>query len=146
MSDTDQSAQPAPRADLNPEPIPSGPTPTAADAPVAVGGFDFNHPTIISLLYLSAALLGITGLVGVVLAYVWRGEAHAEWETSHYEYLIRTFWIALVGTVVSMLLMLVLVGFVLLMAVGVLVLVRCVMSLVNAQKRQPMPNPGTLFV
>lgn len=146
MSDTDQSAQPAPRADLNPEPIPSGPTPTAADAPAAASGFDFNHPTIISLLYLSAALLGITGLVGVVLAYVWRGEAHAEWETSHYEYLIRTFWIALVGTVVSMLLMLVLVGFVLLMAVGVLVLVRCVMSLVNAQKRQPMPNPGTLFV
>ncbi len=152
MNDTDQSAHPAPRADLGPEPVSSPipqptPSPTAAaDAPAAGSGFDFNHPTIISLLYLSAVVLGLTGLIGVVLAYVWRGEAHAEWETSHYEYLIRTFWIALAGTVVSVLLMIVLIGFVLLLAVGVLVLVRCVMSLVNAQKRQPMPNPGTLFV
>ena len=26
---------------------------------------------------------------------------------------------------------------------AVLVVVRCVLSLINAQKREPMPNPGT---
>jgi uncharacterized membrane protein len=42
--------------------------------------------------------------------------------------------------------MIVLIGFLMLVAVGVLVLVRCVMSLVAAQKQQPMPNPTSLFV
>lgn len=39
--------------------------------------------------------------------------------------------------------MLVLIGFILIFAVGVWVIVRCVLSLVNAQKRQPMPDPET---
>lgn len=140
MSDLDQSAQPAPRADLD-----QGPSPAAA-APPASSGFDFNHPTIISLLYLSSMVLGVTALVGVVLGYVWKGEAHADWESSHYDYLIRTFWIALIGSFVSFLLMIVLIGFLLLFAVWVLVVIRCVLSLVNAQKQQPMPNPRSLFV
>lgn len=106
-------------------------------------GFEFNHPTVVSLLYLVAPLLGVTAIVGVVLAYVWKGEAHAEWETSHYQYLINTFWLAVVGTLVSIVLMIVLIGLFLLFAVWVLVIVRCVLSLVNAQKRQPMPKPAT---
>lgn len=151
MSDIDPSAQPAPRADLGQGPA-SAPTPTPTPAPsstptpAAGSGFDFNHPTIISLLYLASMVLGVTAIVGVVLAYVWKGEAHAAWETSHYQYLIRTFWIGLVGALVGVMLMIVLVGFLLLFAVGVLVLVRCVLSLVNAQKRQPMPNPESLFI
>jgi uncharacterized membrane protein len=141
MSEIDQTAQPAPRGDLD-----QAPSPAAAATPASSSGFDFNHPTIISLLYLSSAVLGVTAIVGVVLAYVWKGEAHADWESSHYQYLIRTFWIGLVGSLVSVLFMIVLIGFLMLVAVGVLVLVRCVLSLVNAQKRQPMPNPDSLFV
>lgn len=141
MSDLDQSAQPAPRADLD-----QGPSPAAAAAPQASSSFDFNHPTIISLLYLSSVVLGVTAIVGVVLAYVWKGEAHADWESSHYQYLIRTFWIGLIGSFVSVLCMILLIGFLMLLAVFVLVLVRCVLSLVNAQKQQPMPNPTSLFV
>ena len=59
------------------------------------------------------------------------------------EYLIRTFWLALIGMAISVLLMLVLIGFILALGVGVLVVVRCVLSLINAQKRMPMPNPQT---
>lgn len=106
-------------------------------------GFDFNRPTIISLLYLASFLFGITALVGVVLAYVWKGEPAAEWELSHYRYLIRTFWIGFLGAIVGIVLMIVLVGFLILGAVAVLVIVRSVLSLVNAQKRQPMPNERT---
>lgn len=122
--------------DLSDLPNPAGPaTPSS--------GFDFNRPTIISLLYLSSFLLGITVIVGVVLAYVWKGEAHADWESSHYTYLIRTFWIAFLGSIISFILMLVLIGFLLWIAVAVLVIVRCVLSLINAQKQAPMPNPET---
>ena len=107
--------------------------------------FDFNNPTVISLLYLSSFFLGLTAIIGVVLAYVWKGDKHEEWQDSHYHYLINTFWIGLVGGAISLVLMLVLIGFLLLPLVGVLVIVRCILSLVNAQKRQPMPNPSTLL-
>jgi uncharacterized membrane protein len=122
--------------DFDPKPTESAPT----------SGFEFNNPTIINLLYLASYVTGVTGIVGVVLAYVWRGEARADWEVSHYEYAIRTFWIFLVGTIVGGILVLALVGFLILPAVAVLVIVRCVMSLLNAQKHAPMPNPGSWLV
>lgn len=121
-------------------------TPGAQSGPgatPAATSFDFNQPTIVSLLYLSSFILGVTSIVGVVLAYVWKGESKEEWEASHFQYLINTFWIGLVGSVISVILMLALIGFLLLPAVIVLVVVRCVLSLINAQKREPMPNPGT---
>jgi len=114
--------------------------------PTSAAGFEFNNPTIISLLYLASFVTGITGLVGVVLAFVWRGEPKAEWEVSHYDYLIRTFWIFLIGTIVGVILTIVLIGIPILIAVSVLVVVRCVMSLLAAQKRLPMPNPGSWTV
>lgn len=117
------------------------PDPRVPPPATATGGFDLNGPTIVSLLYLSAFLVGVTGIVGVVLAYIWKGEARDPWEASHYEYLIRTFWIGLIGSLIGLLLLLVLIGFVVLPAIAVLVVVRCVLSLVNAQKRAPMPNP-----
>lgn len=125
----------------NPEQKPQQSSP---QQPVSAS-FDFNNPTIVSLLYLSSFILGVTAIVGVVLAYVWRGEEHPDWQDSHYQYLINTFWIGLVGGFISVLLMLVLIGFLLIVAVAVLVVVRCVLSLINAQKQQPMPNPGTLL-
>ena len=122
---------------------PQGRPVTPPPPPTQSAGFDFNHPTIISLLYISSFVLGVTIIVGVVLAYVWKGEPHADWETSHYDYLIRTFWIGLIGSVISFVLMIVLIGFLLWIAVAVLVVVRSVLSLINAQKQMPMPNPET---
>jgi uncharacterized membrane protein len=113
--------------------------------PAQGASFDFNRPTIVALLYLVSPLVGITAIVGVVLAYVWRGEPHPDWEDSHYLYLIRTFWIGLLGSAICVVLMLVLIGFPLLAALAVLIIVRCVLALVNAQKRQPMPSPTTLL-
>lgn len=107
------------------------------------GGFDFNRPTIVALLYLGSFFVGVTALIGVVLAYVWKGEAAGNWEESHLRYLIRTFWIGLLGSVAGLLLAVVLIGFVILAGVAVLVIVRCVLSLVNAQKQAPMPRPDS---
>ena len=44
---------------------------------------------------------------------------------------------------VGVVLTIVLVGFFILLAVMALVVVRSVLSLINAQKHEPMPNPGT---
>ena len=136
----DLSGVPTPK----PTPSPSAPSPpSSGPSSPATSSCDFNQPTIISALYLSGFLLGVTWIVGVVLAYVWKGEAKAEWEASHYTYLIRTFWIGFIGTVISIFLMIVLIGFLLWAAVAVLMVVRCVLSLINAQKHEPMPNPET---
>lgn len=127
----------------------SSPEPTArpqATPPAATGGFDFNQPTIISLCYLASFITGITGLVGVVLAYVWKGEPKADWEVSHYQYLIRTFWIGLIGSIIGFVLLLVLIGIFVLLAVAALVGVRSVLSLINAQKHAPMPNPDSWLI
>ncbi len=110
------------------------------------GGFDLNRPTIVGLLYLGSFLVGITALVGVVLAYVWKGEEQAPWEVSHFQYLIGTFWIGLIGGVICAILMFVFIGFLLAVPLAALIIVRCVLSLVNAQKRLPMPNPDTWLV
>lgn len=128
-------------ADEMPKDLSGVPTPPPASP--AVSGFDFNRPTILSILYLSSFLLFVTAIIGVVLAYVWKGEPQADWEASHFAYAIRTFWIGFLGSIISIILMVVLIGFLLITAVGVLVVVRCVLSLINAQKQAPMPNPDT---
>ena len=126
--------------DVPPTPLDPPPPP-----PATSGGFDMNRPTIISLLYLSSFILGVTALIGVILAFVWKGEPHEDWEATHYQYLINTFWIGLVGTIVGIVTMIVLVGFLVLLATMALCIVRSVLSLIKAQKREAMPNPGTLF-
>ena len=108
-------------------------------------GFDFNQPTIINLLYLGSFLTGFSGLVGIVLAHVWQGENKEEWAVSHFTYMIRTFWISFVAFIVAFLLMFVVIGIFIMPLIGVWFGVRSVLSLVKAQKREPMPDPETLL-
>jgi uncharacterized membrane protein len=132
------------------KPRDAGTPPQQPGAPTAVGGFDFNMPTIVALLYLSSLAFGLTAIAGVVLAYIQKGDAAGRpergWEASHYQYLITTFWIGFLGILVGVLTIVVLVGFVILPAAAVLVVVRSIMSIIAAQKREPMPNPATWFV
>jgi uncharacterized membrane protein len=132
--------------DTTPQSTPETASPPRSTPPAATGGFDFNQPTIISLLYIASFITGITGIVGVILAFVWKGEPKADWEASHYQYLINTFWIGLIGSVVGVVLMIVLIGLLVLLAVAALVVVRSVLSLINAQKQAPMPNPGSWLI
>lgn len=126
---------------------PTQSTPVQRDTggpPAQESGFDMNRPSIISLLYLAGFVTGITGLVGVVLAHIWQGETQEEWMRSHYTYLIRTFWIALVAGLIAFVLSFVLIGMLLFPLIAVWVGVRSVLSLVKAQRREPMPDPLTL--
>lgn len=111
-----------------------------------VGGFEFNRPTIVGLLYLGSLITGISGIVGLVLAYVWRGEPHQPWEEAHYVYLIRTFWIGLAASVVGLVTIIIGIGVLICLATAIWVLVRSIASLVRAQRREAMPDPRTLMV
>ncbi len=105
--------------------------------------FQMNRPTIISLLYLGSFLAGITTIIGIILAYVWNGEAHEGWEDSHYRYHIRTFWMGIAWTVVAIIGTVVTLGlgaFILFPLVAIWFAVRAIKSLLAAQKRQPVQN------
>ena len=62
-------------------------------------GVTLQRPIIVSALYLLGMMNGVTVLIGLILAYVWRGEDGPEWENTHFTYLIRTFWIVFWGTI-----------------------------------------------
>ena len=106
-------------------------------------GFQLNRPTVISLLYLGSFLAGITTIIGIILAYVWNGEAHEVWEDSHYRYHIRTFWIGIAWTLVAITGSIVTFGmasFILFPLVAVWFVVRAIKSLLAAQKQEPVRN------
>ena len=136
MDDTQSAPKISPEPTIQPQGTP----------PATTSGFDLNQPTIISLLYVASFVTGITAIVGVILAYSWKGQPKAEWEVSHYRYLIRTFWGGLIGCIVGFVLLIVLIGIFVLLAVSAWMLVRSIMSIINAQKHAPMPNPDSWLI
>ncbi|MEL7198126.1 MAG: hypothetical protein AAGL10_07400 [Pseudomonadota bacterium] len=113
--------------------------------PTTNSGFDFNQPTIISLLYLGSFVTGISGLIGIVLAHVWQGENGDDWAASHFTYLITTFWVGFAASIIASILTFVLIGLLLFPLIFIWVGVRSVMSLIKAQRQEPMPDPKTLL-
>ena len=100
---------------------------------------------VIYVLYLASFVVGITGLIGIVIAYVNRGKAGG-WIETHYTWAIRTFWIALLGGFVSLLLLIVGIGFLLGLAVAIWVVVRCIVGLQAVGRREPIRDPQSWLV
>jgi len=97
---------------------------------------------IVYILYLSSLAFGMTSIVGVVMAYIYEGEAPA-WLKTHYRFQIRTFWIGLLYVVVGGILSLVFIGFAVLVFVAVWLVVRCVKGLQALERGQPVAKVGT---
>ncbi len=100
---------------------------------------------IVYVLYLASLLpflLGITSLVGVVMAYVYEGDA-PDWMKTHFRLQVRTFWIWLLGAIVGVPLSYIGIGFAVLVFLAVWVVVRCVKGLRFLDRREPYPDPAT---
>jgi uncharacterized membrane protein len=96
----------------------------------------------IYICYLASFLAGITAFVGVVLAYMNEGTGPA-WLDTHYRYQIRTFWIGMLYTFVGFVTILVLIGWIVLLATSIWLILRCARGLTWLDKRQPVPDPAT---
>lgn len=97
--------------------------------------------TLVYILYLVGLLVPVIPfIIGVVLAYMHR-ERMAGWLASHSEYQIRTFWMGLLYSFVSALLMIVLIGWLVYLAVVVWLVVRCVKGLQAVAREEPVANP-----
>jgi uncharacterized membrane protein len=97
---------------------------------------------IVYVLYLLSLAVGVTSLVGVVMAYVNVGDAPEPLRT-HYRFQIRTFWIGLVYAIVGSILLLVAVGGVVLLATAVWLVIRCAKGLKYLDRGQAYPDPST---
>lgn len=103
-----------------------------------------DQARIIYILYLVGFVVPITPLIGVVMAYLAKGEA-PEWLASHYTWQIRTFWIALAVSVVGLLLCLILIGFLVLLLELVWFIVRCVKGFQYLEKGEALPDSSSLL-
>lgn len=104
-----------------------------------------QNALVIYILYLVGFVIGITAIVGIVMAYLNRGKTGGFVE-SHYTWQIRTFWIALLASFVSAILFIVGIGFLLMLAVAVWVIVRVVKGLMALQKNEPIANPQSWWI
>ena len=107
---------------------------------------DTNMAKVIYVLYLIGLLTGgVTAIIGVVMAYVYRDSA-PDWLKTHYTLQIRTFWMALLYALISGVLCLILVGVVLFLVLAIWWIVRCVKGLKYLDERAPYADHlGWLF-
>lgn len=105
-------------------------------------------PTNVQVIYASYLLgfvVGVTPLIGIVIAYMNRGKAGG-WIETHYTWAIRTFWIGILYGLISLMLSLVLIGFLLMLAAAVWVVVRVVMGLQAVGRGEPIRNPESWLI
>ena len=106
---------------------------------VTEGSANTTIPNVIYVLYLLALVNGVTAVVGVVMAYIYRDGA-PEWLRTHYELQIRTFWMALLIGAIGVVLSWVFIGIPILLALAVWWIIRCVKGLRFVGERAPYPN------
>jgi len=121
--------------------FPALPPPPPPQTPPSPLSDDRQIAMIVYICYLGSFCAGgVPGLVGLILAYVNR-DTGPDWLKSHYRFQIRTFWIGLLYTVISLALSIVVIGIFLLIATFVWYIVRCALGLDKLLKREPYPNP-----
>src|SRR5262245_17641118 len=95
---------------------------------------------IIYILYFVAYFVGITALVGVIMAHVQKGSGDAMLDT-HYDFQIRTFWIGLLYAVVGFVLMFILIGFLVWAWAFIWSLIRNIKGILALNENRPIANP-----
>jgi uncharacterized membrane protein len=138
-------------ADVPITPTPGAPSPSLVSTTLVVYIL-FGIASVVPILAhgfpLILPLFGLIGIVGLVIAYVKRGEATGSWLASHYRWLIRTFWFSalwgVVGWIVFWVLLIILVGIVIAYAIWVAttvwVIYRVIRGYLLFKESQPVPG------
>ncbi len=94
---------------------------------------------VIYILLIISTLIGITGVIAVVMAYVNRDDC-ADWLQTHYRFQIRTFWIGLLYFSVGMITIHVMIGFLVLLFTFFWFVIRCAKGLKQLENNQAVNN------
>lgn len=103
---------------------------------------DGGNANLIYILYLAGLVVGITSIIGVVMAYMAK-DAAPDWLRSHYHNQINIFWKGLVYCIAGALLSIVLVGFLVLLFALIWYIVRVVKGMQAVSKGEAYPNPSS---
>lgn len=103
-----------------------------------------QYTLIAYILYLASLLMGITLFAGVIVAYVKKNEAVGTIYHDHLRYLIRTFWLLCLGTFIGFVLLIVLIGYLILIAVWLWFIYRMIVGFIKFNDNKPI-NPDSWF-
>src|SRR5437764_15353547 len=101
-----------------------------------------ENAKLIYILYLVSLIVGLTSIVGLIMAYVNRADA-PDWVRSHYRFQIGTFWIGLLYGAVSLITALIVIGIFFGMFTFVWWIVRCAKGLKQVGRGEAYEKPAT---
>lgn len=101
-----------------------------------------NYVFIAYVTYAVGLLILFTPVVGVIMAYVKRDEAQGTIYASHIDYLIKTFWVSLAGTVLGTFTTLILIGWLILLVTAIWFIYRVVIGLIKLNEDKPVSTQG----
>ena len=82
--------------------------------------------TVVYALQAASFFIGLTFIAAVIANYVKQGEVEGTWLESHFRWQIRTFWFSLLWSIIGFVLVLVLVGYLVLLADAIWVIYRII--------------------
>ena len=124
---------------------PHGENASGPEAPLPPLISNYGLVLTVYILYLVGFLTGITFLVGVVIAYLKRGQTDSVCET-HIQFQITTFWIGLSFFLVGLLTIYIGIGVLILICGIIWTLMRCVKGLLALNTREPIANPNSWWL
>ena len=105
-----------------------------------------SQPAMVAyLIYLVACFTAVPSLVAVVVAYIFRDGA-PDWLQTHYQYLIRTFWLMCLYIVIGIILWIFLIGMLVLALVPFWMGARCIVGIRALNEGRPISNPTSWII
>lgn len=97
-----------------------------------------NVTTAVYALQAASFFVGITGLIAIIINYVKLGDVQGTWLASHFRWQMRTFWYGVLWTVVGVITLFILIGYLVLLANAVWIIYRIVKGWLNLADNKPM--------
>lgn len=94
---------------------------------------------VIYILLIVGTIIGITGIIAVIMAYV-NNDDENDWLQTHYRFQIRTFWIGSLYVFIGVATSQFLIGYLILLFTFFWLIIRCAKGLKQLEKNQPVKN------
>lgn len=104
-----------------------------------------GNVNLIYILYLVSIIVGVTSIIGVIMAYMGRGKADPVM-ASHYTNQIHIFWKALLYSLIAFVLTFVLIGLLLFIGILIWYIIRIVKGMQALGRGEPAENPTSWFL
>lgn len=112
------------------------------ESDISVDAGSRGNANLIYILYLVSVIVGLTSVIGLIMAYVGRGDADSLTK-SHYDNQIGIFWKAFLFFIVGFITSVFIIGFLILPVALVWYLVRTITGMQALSKGQAISNPGS---